>query len=187
MERFPDKINMDDLFNKEREQYLQREKVYSKILNRVHTQIKTTSRQRDSNKFVFFVVPEFLVGTPTYDVAACTAFIIDKLKNNGFFVKYTHPNLLFISWEHYLDKMKRSEIKKHYGCSVDGFGNQINSKEETHSSPKNMDTLLLTSKKIDLVAKNKKEYRDTNTYKPTGNLIYNNSLLQQIEDKNRII
>jgi hypothetical protein len=50
-----------------------------------------------------------------------------------------------------------------------------------------MDTLLLTSKKIDLVAKNKKEYRDTNTYKPTGNLIYNNSLLQQIEDKTRII
>lgn len=178
---------MDDLFNKEREHYLQREKVYSKILNRVHTQIKTTSRQRNSSKFVFFVVPEFLVGTPTYDVAACTAFIIDKLKNNGFFVKYTHPNLLFISWQHYLDKMKRNEIKKQYGYSVDGLGNKINNKEEPLSSPKNMDTLLLTSKKIDLVTKNKKEYRDTNSYKPTGNLIYNNSLLQQIEDKTRII
>ena len=91
MERYPDKINMDDLFNKEREHVLQKETVYSKILNRAHTQIKITSRQKNSNKFIFFAIPEFLVGTPTYDVAACTAFVIDKLKNNGFVINIHTP------------------------------------------------------------------------------------------------
>ena len=186
MERYPDKINMDDLFNKDREQFQQREKIYSKILNRAHTQIKLTSRQRNCNKFTFFLIPEFLVGTPTYDVAACTAFIMDKLKKNGFFIKYTHPNLLFISWNHYIDKMKRAEIKKHYGISVDGFGNRVKDKGKTESKPDNINSLLLTNKKIDVGSvKTKKEYRDTNSYKPTGNLIYNNALLQRIEDKTK--
>ena len=85
MERYPDKINLDDLYEHDRKQYQQREKIYSKILNRAHTQIKVTSRQRGGNKFTFFLIPEFLVGTPTYDVAACTAYMIDKLQKNGFF------------------------------------------------------------------------------------------------------
>lgn len=182
MERYPDKINMDDLFNKEREYHLQKETIYSKILNRAHNQIKITARQKNSHKFTFFAIPEFLVGTPTYDVAACTAFVIDKLKKNGFVIKYTHPNLLFISWQHYLDKTRRAEIKKQFGINVDGFGNKIENDTTTPSLSYNMNTLL-TTKKIDVTTKPKKEYRDPNSYKPTGNLIYHDSLLQQIKDK----
>ena len=66
---------MDELFKREQKSYTQREKIYSRILNRAHSQIKITSRQRDGGKFTFFLIPEFLVGTPTYDVAACTAYI----------------------------------------------------------------------------------------------------------------
>ena len=36
---------------------------------------------------------------------------LEKLRENGFCVKYTHPNLLFISWNHYINKKKRSIIK----------------------------------------------------------------------------
>lgn len=184
MEQYPDKINLDDLFDKQRSQYIQREKIHSRILNRAHIKIKTTSRQRNGSKFIFFLIPEFLVGTPTYDVAACTAYIIDKLKINGFFVKYTHPNLLFISWQHYLDKTKRAEIKRIYGVSVDGHGNRVKEKSsKKEETTKDINSILLTSKSINVGAKPKKEYRDPATYKPTGHLIYNNALLQRIEDK----
>jgi len=182
MEQYPDKINLDDLYERERQQHAQREKIYSRILNRAHTQIKTTSRQRNGAKFTFFLIPEFLVGTPTYDVAACTAYIIDKLETNGFYIKYTHPNLLFISWKHYLDKMKRADIKKTYGISVDGQGNRLKNKGNS-SKPNNPNNFLLTNSKTSVEAKPKKEYRDSGDYKPTGNFIYNKDLLKKIEDK----
>lgn len=95
-EHFSEKINIDDLYTRKNEIEENKLKVFRKILHRVHTKIKITSRQRNSEQFTLFVIPEFLVGVPRYDVAACTAFIIDKLKDNGFLVKYTHPNLLFI-------------------------------------------------------------------------------------------
>ena len=37
-----------------------------------------------------FVIPEFLIGVPRYDTAACTAYIMDELIKNGFHIKYTH-------------------------------------------------------------------------------------------------
>ena len=49
---------------------------------------------------------------------------------NGFLVKYTYPNLLFISWRHYIPSYKRIEIKKRYGFKIDGFGNLVKEKEK---------------------------------------------------------
>ena len=37
---------------------------------------------------------------------------MDKLTENGFIVKYTHPNLIFISWQHYIPYYERQEYKK---------------------------------------------------------------------------
>ena len=188
-EDYREKISIDDLYTRKNEIEENKLKVFRKILHRVHTKIKITSRQRVAEQFTFFVIPEFLVGVPRYDVAACTAFIIDKLKENGFLVKYTHPNLLFISWAHYYDKTKRMNIKKEYGVNIDGFGNVVQSKKKSESSdnadPQNINNLMFASKKdINIkVDKTKKNYKETSSYKPTGNLIYSNGLLKTIQDK----
>ena len=79
---FREKLNLDDLFNKSHSLDNLRIKVFNRILNRAHAKIKYTSRQRNSQHFCFFVVPEFLVGTPRYDSAACIAYITDKLLEN---------------------------------------------------------------------------------------------------------
>lgn len=182
---FADKINIDDLYDRKREIEQHKMKVFRKILNRVHLKIKTTSRQRNSGQFTFFLVPDFLVGTPTYDVASCIAYIIDKLKDNGFNVKYTHPNLLFISWAHYIDKSRRMDIKKEYGINIDGMGNVIKKKknEETQGNPENMNSLMFNRPGIKIEAeKEKNDYKKISSYKPTG-FIYNNLLLKKIEDK----
>lgn len=188
-ENFSEKISIDDLYTRKNEIDENKLKVFRKILHRVHTKIKITSRQRKSEQFTFFVVPEFLVGVPRYDVAACTAYIIDKLKDNGFLVKYTHPNLLFISWAHYYDKTKRMNIKKEYGVSIDGFGNVVSTKNKSKNmnidEPGNLNNLMFANKKssnLKIDNKTKKDYKQTATYKPTGNLIYSSGLLKTLQN-----
>ena len=63
------------------------------ILGRIHSKIKISSRLKCHDMYCFYVIPEFLVGVPRYDLAACTGFVIEKLTTNGFHVKYTYPNL----------------------------------------------------------------------------------------------
>ena len=185
---YSDKINMDNLFERKRELDQLKLKTFRKILNRVHTKIQITSRQRHCEQFIFFVVPEYIIGTPKYDVAACIAFIIDKLKENGFLVTYTHPNLLFISWAHYYDKAKRMDIKKQYGVNIDGLGNIVKSKKNVDKTedPTNLNALIFNKQDIKTAAnKTKSDYKQISSYKPTGNLIYNTTLLKKIEDKTK--
>jgi len=187
-EEYRDKISLDDLYHRTQEVEDLRIRVYKKILNRAHQKIKHTSRQRNTEHFCFFVVPEFLVGTPRYDSAACIAYMIDKLSHNGFIIKYTHPNLLFISWQHYIPKYQRQNFKKRYGYSIDGFGNQVAEKKKDVKSnnPQNMNSLLVRKQNVPVTVKKKddKKYTQISEYKPTGNLIYNTALLKKIENNN---
>ena len=109
---FSEKLNMDDLYEKKRQYDLNKLALFNKILNRVHVRIKTTSRQKIDEQFCWFIIPEIILGVPKYDQAACIAYIMDKLKQNGFQVKYIHPNTLFISWIHWVPSYVRSELKK---------------------------------------------------------------------------
>ena len=188
-EEYRDKISLDDLYHRTQEVEDLRIRVYKKILNRAHQKIKFTSRQRNTEHFCFFIVPEFLVGTPRYDSAACIAYIMDKLTHNGFIVKYTHPNLLFISWQHYIPKYQRQNFKKKYGYSIDGFGNQVveKNKEVKTNKPQDMNSLLVRKPNVPVTVKKKddKKYTQISEYKPTGNLIYNTALLKKIENNNK--
>ena len=174
------KINIDDLYERKNKISDMKLNQYSKILNRAHSKIKQTSRLRSQDSFCFFLVPEFLIGVPSYDTASCIAYVIGKLQENGFLVKYTHPNLLFISWNHYIDKRKRLEFKKTNGYSIVGFGNTLVEKNENNSDPNNF---ILKKKDVISVKKNDTKYKQISSYNPTGNLIYNTDLLKKIEDK----
>ena len=181
---FNEKINMDDLYTQRKKTDEHKIKIYQKILARVHKKIKTISRSRNDERFCFFLLPEFVLGIPRYDIATCTSYIISKLIENGFLVKYTYPNLLFISWRHYIPNYERTQIKKKTGISIDGFGNVVKKKQQK-SDTSNMNNLLLQYKHKDISVKkkdNSKKYTAITTYKPTGNLIYNANLLTKIEN-----
>ena len=185
MDNFSDKLNLDELYERKNEVEQNRIKIYQKILARVHTKIKITSRQRISEQFCFFIIPEFLVGTPRYDSAACTAYIMDKLIDNGFQIKYTHPNLLFISWQHYIDKKKRILFKKNNGYSIDGFGQPVKEKKNDKKqaiTAENANSLILKKVQPTIKPEKNANYKLVSTYKPTGHLIYNTSLLETIHD-----
>ena len=182
-EPFNEKLNLDELYERTRETSQTKIKTYQKILARIHSRIKAISRQRNNNKFCMFVIPEFILGIPRYDIAECTNYVIEKLTDNGFQLKYTYPNLLFISWQHYIPKYQRSEIKKKTGVAIDGFGNVVSKKNKNNRDDSNPNSLLLMDKNVKMKDGKKKDsnYKSTSSYKPTGNLIYNTNLLEKID------
>lgn len=183
---FNEKLNLDDLHKQKKVTQQHKIKIYQRVLARVHSRIKATSRMRNSDRFTFFLLPEFILGVPRYDMAECTSYVMEKLIDNGFMIKYTHPNLLFISWQHYVPNYQRDEIKKKTGISVDEYGRVVNKKSKKKDDDGNINNLLLKGsadqKKGILKKGNDKNYKDISTYKPTGNLIYNTKLIKQIED-----
>jgi len=192
VEDFSEKLNIDDLYEKKRQQDLTKLALFNKILNRIHVKIKTISRQKVNEQFCWFLVPETIIGVPRYDQASCIAYLIDKLKENGFNVRYIHPNMLFISWNHFIPSYVRTEFKKKTGIVVNEFGQKIdeqNPNNETKSitnEPTNPNDYMLNMKNQDNMDKNKtqkKEYTPIKSYKPSGSLIYDDELLNKIEDR----
>jgi hypothetical protein len=184
---FSEKLNIDELYEKKRQYDLNKLELYNKILNRIHVRIKTTSRQKIDEQFCWFVVPEVIIGVPKYDQGACIAYIIDKLKENGFNVKYIHPNTLFISWQHWVPSYVRSEIKKKTGMVIDEYGNKVlDEMEEITNGPVN-DMFNIKpqtqTKVVKSAMKQQKNFTPIHSYKPQGNLIYDNDLLTSLEEK----
>ena len=96
------KIDLDELYENKKKSSLVKLSMYNKILQRIHQRIKVTSRQRKNNTICFFVMPEVMIGYPTYDIGDCLVYIMSELDSNGFKLKYIHPNLLIICWEHWV-------------------------------------------------------------------------------------
>lgn len=196
VEDFSEQLNIDDLYEKKRQQDLNKLALFNKILNRIHVKIKTVSRQKTDDQFCWFLVPETIIGVPRYDQAACIAYLIDKLKTNGFNIRYIHPNTLFISWNHFVPSYVRTEIKKKTGLVIDQNGNKVDANESgsgdtklINAEPSNPNEYMfnqsgkLGDPNANSNGKPKKEYTPIKSYKPSGNLIYDDELLNKIEDK----
>lgn len=212
-----EKINLDELYQKKQEQDKNKLFTYNKILTRIHEKIKLTSRQKCQQQFCWFVVPEIILGVANYDHAGCIAYLVDKLQENKFMVRYTHPNLLLISWHHYVPNYVRSEFKKKTGTAIDEYGRPILYDEEGNvikyndsvgrggggggggvaRTPEDANTLLYNQRNDPSSGAagggngangggggtDKKEYKPTDSYRPTGNLIYNQEYFQKLENR----
>ena len=195
------KINLEELYDKKKTYDLSKLSIFNKILNRIHEKIKITSRQKVDTQFCWFVIPEIMLGVASYDRSSCISYILEELTGNGFVVRYTHPNLIFISWMHYIPSYVRNEFKKKTGIVIDEHGNRLEEFDEYGNTvpPSTVKNNPLISNSLDpfnmgLTRKigskngvdntaNKKEFKPINDYKPTGNLIYGRDLFKKIEDK----
>lgn len=190
LEDFSEKINIDELYEKKKQQDLNKLALFNKLLNRVHVRIRTTSRQKVDEQFCWFLVPETILGVPRYDQGACIAYLMDKLKNSGFNVRYNHPNLLFISWIHWVPQYIRTEIKKKTGVKINEYGQKIEDDDTDgqqnltiEPSDPNEYLLKINEPEGKTIKQQKKEYTPIKTYKPSGNLVYDNDILNKIENK----
>ena len=174
---FSEKINIDELYEKKRQIDLNKLELFKKILNRIHVRIKTTAKHSVHEKFCWFVVPEVIIGVPKYDQANCIAYIMNTLQENGFNVRYFHPNTLFICWDHWVPSYVRTEIKKKTGININEYGEKI--EEEVNEDEEEQQQKQGNIQQI----KNSKKYTPINSYKPSGKLVYSEDLLNKIENK----
>ena len=91
-------INIDELHNINKIRLKKRLEIYDDVLKKCHKKIKKTSLTPKGSTFCFYIIPNYVYGIPLYDINACIVYIVQNLSKNGFYVAYTHPNLLFISW-----------------------------------------------------------------------------------------
>jgi len=195
------KMNIDELYSKKQERNLNTVKNYNRILNRIHTKIKYVANNTSDNH-CWYIIPEILIGIPRYNSLDCTCYILNKLKENGFVINYTFPNLLFICWNHWVPTYVRNEIKKKTGKIVNemgeilndnNIGDNISDKNVMNYNNNSINNNINNDNNIfDNIKTNKKnnenkedkqnenQYKNINSYKPSGSIIYNNSLLEKL-------
>ena len=175
------KINIDELYEKNQRRDLKQVSIFNKLLNRIHKRINTTAKTKTSEKHIWFLVPEDIFGEPVYDKSECIAYLVTKLEENGFHVRYMHPNTLFVSWLHWIPAYVRNEVKKKTGNVIDQYGNLISKKEEDEEE--DMNAKLFNEKNGEPVKKVGKEYTPIDQYKPSGKLVYKSDLFEKLEKK----
>lgn len=193
------KVNIDELYEKNQRRDQRQLSVFNKILNRINKRITTTAQMKREDKYIWYQVPPYIFGEPIYDQTDCIAYVVTKLAENGFYVKYINPGTLFISWENWVPTYARQEIRKRTGYILDEKGNVIDrvelkdksreddngffvqsndprsnsdrSNSDRSNSDNNDKTIQLNEQK-----KDGKKYTPIAQYKPTGNLIYGDAL-----------
>jgi hypothetical protein len=178
-----DSINLDELYSRQHSLKVAREETYDKVLQRIHNKIRTAARVTPDQQFLFYVVPEVLLGIPRYNVQHCVAHVMKKLQENGFYVGYTHPNLLFISWEHYVPTFERERVKKEFGVRIDEHGQVIPDPAPKHDPLDLHKSVAERNAAHDReeARKKKSEFADTADYEPTG--IYGRDLMLRLGTK----
>ena len=178
-----EKVNIDELYDKSQRRDLKQVSVFNKILNRIHSRIKGTTRTQKKDTHIWFTVPEYIFGEPVYNQGDCIGYLVVKLEENGFHVKYMHPNTLFVSWGNWIPSYVRSEIKKKTGKILDEKGNVIRDLNlEKDEEDEDINSKLFNDKN-NTQQKGQKEYTSVKDYKPTGNLVYNPELFERLEKK----
>ena len=171
------KINIDDLYEKKHQRDLKTLSTFNKILGRVHKRIEFTGRNKRNAKNIWFTVPEYIFGEPNYDNGECVAYLVTKLEDNGFYVRYMHPNTLYISWDNWIPTYARNEYKKRTGIMVDEHGNIIEEKPAIEDAASGKSSVSTGSQQ------SKKQFTPIDQYKPTGNLVYKPEMFEKIEKK----
>lgn len=163
-------LNIDELYERKKETDVHRVSIYNKLLSKIHNKIRISSRQRIENEFCYYVMPEMLIGYPNYNFQECLIYVTSCLEDDGFLTKYVHPNLILISWRHWVPQYVRDEIKKKTGKTIDKFGKEV---QETNG----------IDKKVRFEKKNTKQTPQVNkSYKPSGKFIYGNDILKTIKE-----
>ena len=181
------KVNIDELYEKNKQRNLKQLSVFNKILNRINTRITTTSQTKRDDKHIWYQVPPYIFGEPLYDQTDCISYVVTKLAENGFHVKYINPGTLFISWENWLPTYARQEIRNKTGYILDEKGNVID-RVEQKDKDRNDDNNGFLGKEVPSndprsrddrtiqMNDSKKKYTPIAQYKPTGSLIYGDAL-----------
>ena len=155
-------IDISELHKKTREQREKKIKIYEEVLKKCHHRIKLVSKLTPMNQWCFYLIPKVLFGMPLYNLAECVEYLVRMLSDNGFKVAYTHPNLLLITW---------FENDSGQGGQYPNLVNMEKSLNKTRPRITNNSS------------SSNQNYRSIDSYKPSGNLVYNQNSFNLLEQR----
>lgn len=103
------KLEPRNLFEKRTARDKARLRAYNQVLGQIHTRISTTAELPGNPNYLLYTVPPFILGLPAIDLQDCIVYIVHQLRMSGFEVRFTYPNLLYISWKHYEQEYMREQ------------------------------------------------------------------------------
>lgn len=169
-------IDINELYEQHKKNELRKLEIYNKILCKIHNKIKVTSRINKLEQWCWYQVPSVLIGVPEYNFNTCINYLIDKLSNNGFSINYYKPNLLLISWKHWIPEYVRDEVFKKLGKKIDNFGNVIPNDEEDNKEKNNEEN----SNKKHVTFKSTTDYEELNNKN-----VYNIKVIEKLNKINK--
>jgi hypothetical protein len=93
-------LKPSDLFEKRKQRDSSKLRSYNKILEQIYSRIRTSSRE-GSDPYILYTIPPFIIGLPRIDLEDCVVYLVYMLRAQTYEVRYTYPNLLYISWKHH--------------------------------------------------------------------------------------
>ncbi len=94
-------LNPTDLYDKRKTKDAGRLRAYNKILEQIYNRIRTISKLPNSQCYLLYTVPPFILGLPKLDLEDCVVYLIYQLRHAGYEIRYSPPNMIYISWLHH--------------------------------------------------------------------------------------
>jgi hypothetical protein len=107
-ERVP-QLSASSLFEARVKKDKARLRAYNDILSAILHKIAFTAAQPNQPTAVYYNVPPFVLGLPSMDLEDCIVYLVFQLRTQGYEVRYTYPNLLWVSWAHHETKYFREQ------------------------------------------------------------------------------
>jgi len=94
-------LDPSELYDKRKTKDAGRLRAYNKILEQIYHRIRTLSKLPNSQCFLLYTVPPFIFGLPKLDLEDCVVYLIYQLRHASYEVRFTPPNMIYISWLHH--------------------------------------------------------------------------------------
>jgi hypothetical protein len=101
MDQQTPQLNPSELYDKRRTKDASRLRAYNKILEQIYNRIRVISKLPNSQCYLLYTVPPFILGLPKIDLEDCVVYLVYQLRHAGYEIRYTPPNMIYISWLHH--------------------------------------------------------------------------------------
>jgi hypothetical protein len=94
------RLEPKDLYDRRMRRDYSRLKAYNQLLEQIYHRVYSSSQLSGNTSSILYTVPPFIIGLPKLDMEDCIVYLVFQLRQTGFQVRFTWPNLLYISWKH---------------------------------------------------------------------------------------
>ena len=95
------KLNPNELYERRIRRDQSRLRAYNQVLEQIHGRIYSASQLSGHPAYLMYAVPPFIFGLPRLDMEDLIVYLVYQLRQAGFEVRFTYPNMLYISWRHH--------------------------------------------------------------------------------------